>query len=461
MKTSGSRSKDRTLRQTLGGQSIHVLLASILSASFAWGAEVPKISFSEIWRRAQIHSPQLQAIKSEAEASKISESRLGRHWLPRVYVDARAYSTDEPAGAFVSVLNQSQITGADFSPDALNHPERQTVRRVAVGLDLPLYEGGSKSAVAKSARAQSRAKHLEYKGVRLSEYVLLARSYAELLSLNSERRQLAAAQTQINQILKTYELGSKSNPVGYSGLLGLKNLSNRIEGLLVQNHLKQVVLRQQIRASVGELPENWVEEDRELKAFVDTALFLPEETLRSQPALTVRAVQEQARATENLKSLERSRSLPRVGLFAENAAFSGERGSTNSTTAGVYLRWDLFSGTQHGATREAELKSHAARSQARSMELQVAAQNKSAQESVNGISENLKLLEESSRLLEEQTRIAQKLFRNGAIHVLQLVEVLARRLDLLSDQSEAEQNLIQARAALLMSSAQEEVPDAN
>ena len=79
-----------------------------------------------------------------------------------------------------------------------------------------------------------------------------------------------------------------------------------------------------------------------------------------------------------------------------------------------------------------------------------------AQESLGAIKANLDLMDDSSKLLEEQTETARNLFKNGSINALQLVEVLARRADLITNRAQAEMDLVQAHISLSVNSGFEE-----
>jgi hypothetical protein len=54
--------------------------------------------------------------------------------------------------------------------------------------------------------------------------------------------------------------------------------------------------------------------------------------------------------------------------------------------------------------------------------------------------------------LQEQTESARDLFNTGAINALQLVEVLARRVDLLQARTAAQLELVEKRVGILMHS---------
>src|SRR3990172_3541810 len=67
---------------------------------------VTSVSFDAAWGLVKRNSPAVRAAAHERQASEIAYARAQRLWLPRVYTELRAYSTDDPANSFTSVLNQ-------------------------------------------------------------------------------------------------------------------------------------------------------------------------------------------------------------------------------------------------------------------------------------------------------------------------------------------------------------------
>jgi hypothetical protein len=68
------------------------------------------------------------------------------------------------------------------------------------------------------------------------------------------------------------------------------------------------------------------------------------------------------------------------------------------------------------------------------------------------LARNIQLMDQSDGYLQEQTESARTLFNTGAINALQLVEVLARRVDLLQARTAAQLELVEKRVGILMHS---------
>jgi outer membrane protein TolC len=410
-------------------------------------------SFSEIWKLARSQAPDIVAADHELEGARINEVRMSRHWYPRVFVEGRAFSTNDPAQTFMSLLGQRQISPSDFAPPALNQPGSGFYERGTLGFDFPLFEGGAKVAAADASRKVTEAKSFEQRSAELAQYAELAESYSSILILRRQRAEIQNLADGVGETLSRYKIGAKSNPVGYSGLLGLKTLRNRLDGLLVENSAKSATLRNRIRIVAKGLPENWEPRSENLQEFVSAHLT----GVQTGPSMAVRAMRSSAESLESAKDAEKARFLPKVGLFGTGDLYGGSRSAATSFTGGAYVQWDLFSAPNLGTVGQAEHVAAAAQARADGAGERAEMERSGALQSAKALDRNLALMSESAKLLEDQTTVARGLFRNGSINALQLVEVLARRADLLVGRADAELGLAHARATLLVTSGAEGV----
>lgn len=419
--------------------------------------DVKTLSFGEIWNLVKQHSPALHAAEYELKAAKVGEDRAGNHWFPRIFVDARAFETNDPALSFMSVLEERQISVSDFVPSSLNQPQDSFFERETLGLDFPLFEGGAKVAMADSSSKAREGKEQEKNAVFTGQYAQLAGSYASLLVLSDEQENLTKLSDRVGEILKSYSIGSRANPVGYSGLLGLKTLGNRLLGLQTQALARQKTLKNQIQIQTQSLTGDWVPEPGRAKDFLERVLPAPSQSI--EPAF-VQAAQAGADSIEKMEGAENAKLLPKVALFGEGYLNGGDRSSATGYVAGAYLQWDLLDIPNFGAGEQAADTAHAAQAQADSLKQKAQMDKEQAKESLEALKVNLGLMDDSSKLLEEQTDTAKNLFKNGSINALQLVEVLARRADLITSRAQAEMDLVQAHISLAVNSGfQESIND--
>ena len=346
---------------------------------------------------------------------------------------------------------KGRLAPQTFVPSYLNSPGGHFYQSGTLGLDLPLYEGGSRVAQHEAQKKATEAKEWGLRASLAEQYSEAGKIYATLLALSIESENLEKLQYRIKDLLFRYHIGAKSNPVGYSGLLGLKTLKNRIIGILQENCAKQQAMKSALSRMAEELPEQWAVESQEVSHFINVTFAMPalSHTKRSAEE---RALYAAAEATEKGADAEKSKFLPRIGVFASGNLYAGSRGSATSYASGGYLQWDLFSASNYGALSEAHHIAAASVARAEAQSLRTRIEWDSAVKNAGALEENLSLMGESTKLLEEQTDTSSELFRSGAINALQLVEVLSRRADLLISRTEMEINLAKMRANILLSS---------
>lgn len=437
-------------------------------------------SFQEVWKLTEQNSPSQKAVAYEKKAIETGRDKAKRHWFPRVYLQGRSFISNDPATVFFSNLGQRAVKESDFAtksmrervsnfidlnnnpytnintnninlvaPDTLNNPGSDTFHRGTVGLDLPLYEGGARTEAVKARENALKAKNFEQQFITLNEYGNTAINYGEYIITEDLDKVLRNLQVAVNRILRRYQVGATSNPVGYSGLLGLKTLRNRVNGLIEENNSRKQSVREIIRINAGSLPENWQPEKKSIVLFSQQTLKIDQKSIGKESSHYTRAMIAAAEASENQAEAEKAKFLPRVGVFTEGNVYGGSRNTATSYNAGFYVQMNLFSPSDYGSLKEAKMKSKAARARAEEAKRKEEAQLAMLKKASKALKKNIKLMEQSSDLMSRQFRTARKLFRNGSINALQMTEVLSRRVDLIVAKANAEREYLKIRAGLL------------
>jgi outer membrane protein TolC len=414
---------------------IKIALTLLVISNFAMGQAPAAKSFDTLWSELYQKSYLQKSVGLEKEANDLSLSRSKRHWLPRVYVEGKWFSTNDPTQVFFTNLGQRSIQQSDFIPSDLNNPGRKNFKTGTLGLDLPLYEGGMKSSQSTMFESLVKASELEIKAKKTEEYAEFSRQYGGILLHTQNDLHLTDLLKNLEKIIANYQVGSQSNPVGYSGLLGLKGVENRIQGLLYDFDLKISNSKNWINTK-AEIQGNWTPDvSQKLKDFLNQNLSQSSATSYSSMML---AQEFKVRTLEDAKNMEKSRYLPRVGLFAQNNIYSGDRDTANAQAFGLYLMWDLFNNDSYGRVGEANAKAMAGQAKLEAGKQEEKIMMDQLLESKVTLEKSLVLLENSDTLLKEQTQNAMKLFRSGMLSALQLAEVINRRVDLIDNKNKAE-----------------------
>ncbi len=415
---------------------ITLLLGVTLFSLNTFGSETGAVkSFDEIWQSFYQKSHLIQEGRREYESDTYASDRAKRHWLPRVYLTGQILNSDDPGQVLFSNLGQRAVSQSDFAPDTLNNPARQTFKTGTLGLDLPLYEGGFKAAQESMLGQIMQASAIEIEAKRTSEYAELSRQYGGMLIYSKSSTNLLELKSALNQIIATYQVGAKSNPVGHSGLLGLKAVVNRISGMMAEFKM-QISVKKIWIDKKAEIDSAWIPNE---KTTLQEYLAQNLQSVSNHPhsALYI-ANQMKTDAFGQMRAMEKARFLPRVGLFAQNNLYDGSRDTQNSQAFGLYLTWDIFNSDSYGRVSEAQAKIQAGQEKMRAAEQDELIMMNNLVESKKVLEENLEILADTDGLLKEQSLNAMKLFKSGLLSALQLSEVINRRVDLIESKNKVE-----------------------
>lgn len=422
----------------------NILVSLIVLVSQMGFAE--SLTLAKIWTQINGDSNAQEASKLQLASINEAKNRSERHWLPRIYLGAQTYQTNDPGASFFGLLSQRSLLQSDFNPDFMNHPEVKTYTKGTVGIDLPLYEGGMKSSQVDLYSNLARAQENTTSQVQLEQFAQVTLSYATIAILTEQKNKISELSTQIEKLLKNYQLGNKSNPVGYSGLLGMKSLTNRLIGL-TQQYDAQIKSYYAMFKEYGVKNENWSPVITTSTQFVEK--YLMSKNISKNSSYKVESMKSNAQASEEAAQMEKSRFLPRLGAFAESQVFKSDRNTADSYIAGLYLQWNLFDSASYGTLKEAHLKANAVRKSSDALEQQERAEKLALSEALKAYEQNIQLLNESYKLLLEQSKITETLFKNGSINALQFVEVLSRRADLITQQGDAEVGFVKTATQII------------
>lgn len=412
--------------------------ASFMVLSNAHSAEVKK--FNTLWDEIYQKSYDKKSSELERETFELSLKRADRHWLPRVYLGGQWFSTNDPTQVFFTNLGQRSIQQADFIPSDLNYPGRKNFKTATLGLDLPIYEGGMKSTQSSMLKSLVKASELEIKARKSEEYAEFSRQYGGLIIYTENEKYLSDLKSKLGSIIASYQVGSQSNPVGYSGLLGLKGVINRINGALYEVELKIQNAKFWINSKI-EKNEDWAPDTT-----IKLGEFLKQNLSQSahQSYSSMLLAQEIKTSTlDDVKEMEKARHLPKIGFFAQNNMYSGNRDTQNAQAFGLYLMWDIFNSDSYGRVGEANAKALAAQAKIESGKQTEKIMWDQMNSSKITLEKSIELLSNSDVLLKEQTVNAMKLFKSGMISALQLAEVLNRRVDLIENKSKVESQYLE------------------
>ena len=295
-------------------------------------AQAETLPFASAWKQINSVSAAQESSRLQAESLVESQARAARHWLPKIYVDAKGYQTNDPGASFFGLLEQRSLKQSDFNPESINHPASQLYMRGALGVDLALYEGGMRSAQVEVFKHSAAAQRSMTSQIQLEQYSAVGLAYGSIAVLERQKNKFQALDSELERMIKRYQLGSKSNPVGYSGLLGMKSLANRINGFINQYDSQARSHYAELR-EMGLKSQHWSPEGMDSNAFLGRYFYDSSQPASPRSSYKIEATRENVSASEEAANMERGRFLPRVGAYAESYMFNGSRDTATGYNA--------------------------------------------------------------------------------------------------------------------------------
>ena len=337
---------------------VPVVFATLLVALPA--SAQPPLSLSEAIARARARNPDAgSAAAAEREAAeRVTQVRGG--YFPKVDVAESWQRGNDPVFVFGSLLAQRQFTAADFSLDALNHPDVTDNFRTAFSVEQSLFDRTTSASV----RAASIGRDLATTGRRLVDHDLTAAVtdvFGRVLIAAAAARSAAAT---VATARADRELAGNRRDAGRvtdADVLQLDVYLARTLEQQVQAASDERIARARLNQLIGEPLSTMFSLDLTPPAIaidITNPAFLEEEALKNRPEVALAIQQEQLAAAT--VDAARAVFLPQVaaqGAWELNGGAWNSRSS--SWVAGAVARINLF----HGFADKARLAE--AREQAR------------------------------------------------------------------------------------------------
>ena len=369
-------------------------------------------------------------VKKSAEYSvKASEGEAleaDKHWLPTLYLDSSFYKTNDPTKNFIGNLYQRSIRQSDFEQNVINKTANGTYSKSAVGVNLPLYEGGVGIANRDIAKNMVVAKKYDLKQVEINQYAYATANYIALVSLQEQKIRLKKIAKNIDEILKNYALGNKKNQVGYSGLLILQVSENKTKSFIIDNEEKTKALYATLRELGFASEIDWSVNNLPVNDYLNKYLKFE---LEPDSSFKISALKAKVDADKNKEKIENGKNLPKLNLFAENYVFNGDRSTQNGYTAGLNLRWNFFDPLSYNAGSIASNNSNSSRYEFLAQQQNERAEIEFLNSQINALTQAVRLASKNDELMFKNVMVSQELFKNGAIVASNLSDAIMKYLD--------------------------------
>lgn len=373
---------------------------------------------------SQRENPDVAVAAARVQEAQARMRQANAAFLPRVSLASNYTLTDQPAMAFMGLINHGAYTPM-IDP---NKPPTVDNLNLGATVQIPFYTPGAwsaRSAAKHDAAATQHAKDATLSALTMTTvqaFISVHQAQAHVLAADAL---LISAEKNLNTARDRHQAGTLSK----AELLGLEaqhaaarsHVAAAKGGLdLAGQALASVLGREGSITSLAAMP----------------AISAPgEDVMGEKPELN--AIRSQTAAAQAQVEQAQAQHLPRIGAFGGYGYDKGFRqdGDGRSWYVGVGVEWTIFAGgSTEAGIAQAEAGLAAARAQLRSTALAIQQGRAAARTRYTTIAEQLTAAKAQCSAAEESARLQAERFAVGSATALDLAM--------------AEANLAQARAAL-------------
>ncbi len=418
------------------------VLFSLCFTSLANAGEVP---INQVLEQVLQNSNSKKSAQYSLKASEGEANKAEKHWLPTLYIDGTTYQTNDPAKNFMGNLYQRSVTSSDFNTSSINKTASKSFSRSAVGINLPIYQGGSGVAYSDYAKSITTSKKYDLKQAEVDQYCYTSAIYISLVSLAQQKERLQKIASSIEGVIKKYSLGNSNNQIGYSGSLILQASQNKTKSFLIDNEEKTKALYQILKETGFENENAWSVAKLPVDHYIGKYLRFKSEN----SSFKTSSLKAKVDAAKNEEKISNAKNLPQLNLYAENYSFNGSRATQNGYTAGVNLHWSFYDPLSYGNDSISQNNTNSSRHEFLAHQQNEKAEIEYLNSQINSLEEAVKLATKNDALMFKNVNVSKDLFKSGAITASNLSDAIMKYLDNFVYLSNAELQLIELHSKKL------------
>jgi TolC family type I secretion outer membrane protein len=427
------------------------MLTALVVVAVPASLQAQTVTLKEAAAIALNQNRQVAAQDHYAGAMQARADAARGHLLPSVNAGVGGMRSTNPLTVFGSRLSQQQVTTADFAPGRLNNPAAYTNYRTYVGVQMPVYMGGSLWAGKRQAEAAAVSADWQLEATRQQTLYQLIAAYTGVLEarelVRAREQAVKAATTHRRNVQQLLDRGMAIRSDAMDAEVHLMqagvDLSQARNGEAAAMDRLHLLLGQSAAVEIDPSGDVRLQlQENDLKQWLD-------EALDRRPELKASA--EQLRASDAGVDRARAGFLPHVALHANeewnNNTLTPKH---NNYTVGFQVEMNLFSGGADKANVDAAY-AEKTRSQLMLEDM--------TQQVRNEVRQAWRMLEESRQRADALAHALDQAEESLRILTLRQQQGLERAADVLTAQARADQvraghiqaeyDVIRSQAALL------------
>ena len=431
-----------------------ILLLAVLSASpLLAQANAPGLTLAETLSMGLEQSPEVRGAMAMRE---VAEARLGQArstWLPLIRASETWTESDNPVFVFGTLLEQGRFSASHFDPAFLNDPDPIDNWRLALAIQMPVFDQLRRWSRIDQAKLGLDAEALRFEATREARAFELLRLFDAAVLAEAEHaaaaQRVAAAESDVSAIRDRFETGL----IVESDLLGAEVQLAEFRTRMIGAAGEREASRAALFAAVG-IP---IDSD----VTVSGSLELPDRSVPPLDQLISSAQESRAdvsgsRIAERAAALDtriaRGSFLPRVDAFATFGASGSSIDETNSDrTWGAVVSIDLLQPGRLGRLAEARAGELAAQADADRIERDARTEVVTAYHRYQAALSQVEVAELAVQQADQALRIVRDRYSEGLTTITEQLRAHAARLAAENQLLAARSQARSGRAALLLS----------
>lgn len=331
---------NRTIRQTV--MAICMLPMGIA----AYAQQDTYLSLHDALEAASQHNRQVQMSELDRKIARANFHQTDAIFLPQVSVGYTALTTNNPLNAFGFLLQQENVTAADFDPAKLNHPGASQHYNATAEVQMPLLNA---DLIFQRKGAKKQSEMYRYQAEYMKDYIRfeVQKAYTQLQFAYQAQKVLHSTLHDVTQIYQTVQNFYGQGLVQKSDVLNAQVQVNTVESALAKAESSIIhasdALALLMNRKDGQKGTVFRTDSLEQRFGMDTTPHF------SLMRADVMAMQKALDASDAMVRSAKMNFLPKINAFA-NYQFNDAqifRFQKDSYLAGISLSWTLYSGNRN------------------------------------------------------------------------------------------------------------------
>lgn len=402
-------------------------------------AQQTRLSLHDALEIASQHNRNIQMSELDQRIANAHFHQTDAVFLPQLEVGYSAITTNNPLNAFGFLLQQENVTSADFDPSRLNHPGASQNYNASINMKMPLLNA---DMIYQRKGAKIQEDIFRYKAQYMKNYVRfeVQKAYTQLQFAYQTQEILNSTLHDVHRIYQSVQDFYQQGLVQKSDVLNAQVQVNTVESALARSESQICTASQALMLLMN------TQEGQPKQVYLTDSLkqVLVSTTLAELPLqrADIMAMQRALDASTAQVKSARMSFIPRLNAFASYQFNDAQifRFQKDSYLAGINLSWTIFSGNDHRS------KLKAATLQRNRMQLQLKEYTDKSRLELDRTNRNLSDLQLEIRKQEASVTQASE-----ALRILsdRYQEGLVSTTDLLASQAQLSQHRLELAQSVM------------